>query len=480
LNILQAISDPSLFAPFFRDRASWKSWITFLGALFALPVEDEALYAECTGGRPLPAQQSREAYLICGRRGGKSFIAALIAVFLACFRVYKLSPGERGVVMLLATDRAQAKVLFRYVRAFIEGVAMLRPMIERETSDTLELNNQVTIEIHTASYRSVRGRTLIAGICDEISFWRSDESANPDKEILAALRPSMATVPGALLLCLSTPYSRSGALWDAYRRHFGKAGDVLVWQAPTRVMNPSVPQSVIDDALEADPPAAASEYLAEFRSDLEAYISPEAVDAVTIPNRFELPPVPGTRYVAFTDPAGGSGTDSMTLAIGHAERDTAVLDLIRSRKPSFSPENVVAEFSADLKRYGLYEVTGDRYGGDWPGERFQTHGIRYRLSEKTKSEVYQSMLPKLNSRRVELLEDKVLRTQLIGLERHTSRGGRDSIDHRPGGHDDTVNAAAGVLTLCTPITELTAEHFAQGVISFSRKPSEERTLWEQR
>ena len=33
----------------------------------------------------------------------------------------------------------------------------------------------------------------------------------------------------------------------------------------------------------------------------------------------------------------------------------------------------------------------------------------------------------------------------LGLERRTSRGGRDSVDHSPGGHDDVANAAAGAI-----------------------------------
>lgn len=479
MSILQAISDPSLFGSFFQDRASWASWRTFLGALFNLQIEDQELYRQCTGGRSLPTQQAREAYIIVGRRGGKSFICALIGVFLAAFRTYRLSVGERGVVMLLGVDKQQAKILFRYVKAFIEGVDMLRPMVSRETADAIELNNGITLEVHTSSYRSVRGRTLVAGICDEIGFWRSDESSNPDFEVLGALRPSMATIPNSLLLCLSTPYSRRGVLWDAHRRHYGKGGDVLVWQAPTRCMNPLVPQSIIDDAFESDSTAASSEFGAQFRSDLESYINQEVVDAVVVPGRYELPPVAGTRYFGFCDPSGGSGTDAFTLAIGHNERDIAVLDLVRERKPRFSPEAIVAEFSADLKRYSVHTVVGDRFGGDWPGEAFRKHGVAYKISERTKSEIYQSMLPMLNSRRVELLDDKVLRSQLLGLERRTARSGRDSIDHRVGGHDDVINSAAGCLVQCTPFVELRAEHFARGTISFERR-SEERTLWNQR
>jgi hypothetical protein len=153
---------------------------------------------------------------------------------LACFRSYRLTPAERGIVMLLAADRRQARVLFRYARAFIEGVPMLKAMVENITADSIALTNQITLEVHTASFRSVRGYTAVAALCDEVAYWRSDESSNPDFEILAALRPAMATVPNALLLCLSTPYARSGALWGAYRRHFGKTYPKLKRQSVQR------------------------------------------------------------------------------------------------------------------------------------------------------------------------------------------------------------------------------------------------------
>lgn len=109
---------------------------------------------------------------------------------------------------------------------------------------------------------------------------------------------------------------------------------------------------------------------------------------------------------------------------------------------------MVEEFAKTLKDYGVSEVTGDRYGGEWPREAFRKHGIQYRLAEQTRSDLYRDLLPKLNSRQVELLDSKVLKAQLVGLERRVARGGRESIDHAPGGHDDLANAAAGVVSLC--------------------------------
>jgi hypothetical protein len=146
----------------------------------------------------------------------------------------------------------------------------------------------------------------------------------------------------------------------------------------------------------------------------------------------------------FSSGAPRGSADSMTVAIGHREDDVIILDALRERKPPFSPEDVVAEFSALLKTYRISRITGDRYAGEWPRERFKEHGITYEPSEKPKSDLYRDLLPVINSRKLDLLDDARLLTQLIGLERRTARGGRDSIDHAPGAHDDLANALAGV------------------------------------
>jgi len=211
-------------------------------------------------------------------------------------------------------------------------------------------------------------------------------------------------------------------------------------------MNPTVPQSIIDAALERDPAAAAAEWLAEFRQDVEAFIAREVVEAAFQPGCFELAPVGGRNYVAFVDPSGGSA-DSMTLAIAHREKDRGVLDALRERRPPFSPDDVVQDFASLLKGYGVRRVQGDRYAGEWPREAFRKAGITYEISERPKSALYGELLSLLNSGRVDLLDNQRLVNQLCTLERRTARGGRDSIDHPPGGHDDVANACAGALVL---------------------------------
>ncbi|MCO6415136.1 hypothetical protein JYK14_02955 [Siccirubricoccus sp. KC 17139] len=450
MNILEALDDKEIFASFFRE-TSWQPWRAFLKAWAGLgeTMSDEELevFRKHTGRTTPPTVPFIESTLIVGRRAGKSRILATIAVYLAAFRDYEphLAPGERATVAIIATDRRQARVIFRYVAGLLKAVPLLADLVEAETSDTVELSNRVTIEIATASWRVTRGYTFAAVLADEAAFWRDENSANPADEILRAIRPGLASIRGACLLKASSPYGRKGILYNDYRRFHGKDdARVLVWQAATRDMNPSIPLEVVEEALEEDPAAAAAEWLGQFRDDLSDFVGREVVEACVVDGRHELPPVAGTDYVAFCDPSGGS-SDSMTLAIAHQEGDVAVLDLVREVRAPFSPDAVVQDFAAVLGNYGLRRVTGDRYAGHWPAERFAAHGVSYESSELVKSEIYLNLLPTLMSRRIELLEWPRLVQQLATLERRTARGGRDRVDHPMGGHDDVANAAAGAL-----------------------------------
>lgn len=193
-----------------------------------------------------------------------------------------------------------------------------------------------------------------------------------------------------MLLSASSPYARSGELWRAFDRWYGKDDAPLVWQAATRTMNKTVSQSFIDEETLKDPANAASEYGAQFRTDIEAFVSMDAVRACIEPGVRERAPENRWRYYAFVDPSGGSG-DSMTLAIAHKEGNTCILDLIREVRPPFSPEAIVEEFAATVKRYRLTKVVGDRYAGEWPRERFRIHDVNYELVDNAKSELYQAL-----------------------------------------------------------------------------------------
>jgi hypothetical protein len=294
MTLLEALRDPNLFGRHFRG-PSWRAWKAFLAALFAeaFTGDDLAVYRACTGRTNWPMAAFVEACLIVGRRGGKSRCLALIAVFLACFRDYSayLAPGEVATIAVLAADRSQARAIFRFCLGLLKAVQLLAPMIVRSDAEQIVLDNRVVIEITTASFRSTRGYSYAAVLADEVAFWRSDEtSANPDVEIMRALRPGLANIPGAMLLIASSPYAKRGELYNAFRRHYGKDdARVLVWRADTLTMNPSLDKRIVEEAYQDDPQSARAEYGAEFRDDIADFVARETVDAVTMWGRSELP-----------------------------------------------------------------------------------------------------------------------------------------------------------------------------------------------
>ncbi|MEI6558497.1 MAG: hypothetical protein WCO00_08815 [Rhodospirillaceae bacterium] len=476
ITILQAMADKKLFGGQFSAK-TWEPWRGFLSILYGLEptAEHMALFKSCTGRDTRSHSGSREAWLVCGRRAGKSRILALIAAYEACLRNWRpfLSSGERGVVAVLACDRRQAQVIFGYVKALITETPLLAPLVTNETADTLELSNGISVEVTTADFRRVRGRTIVTALMDEVCFWRSDSSANPDQAVLDALRPAMATVPGSLLLAASSPYAKRGIMYDAWKRWHGNANaPALIWQAPSRTMNPALPERLIIEALERDPAAARAEYLAEWRDDVSAFLDRAVVESAVDLGETVRPPVPGVAYVAFADPSGGSA-DAFTLGIAHAEGELAVLDCLYERRPPFNPSEVVAEVAEVLKSYHLTSVMGDRYAAQWVVEAFAKVGIAYRHSERDRSAIYSDVLPLFTSGRARLLDNTRLASQFSALERRTSVGGRDRIDHGPNGHDDAANAAAGALVLAatarrtapivSPISEPCANYWANGV-----------------
>jgi hypothetical protein len=391
----------------------------------------------------------REFYGVIGRGAGKSRVAALLACFYAS-REYRRAPGESIYVGIFAPSRIQATITYKYVIGLLRSVPELSALIVAETRDSVELRNGVIVEVVTASLAAPRGRAYAFAIVEEAAFLPTDQSANPDVELLRAIRPALARVPGALLAVVSSPYARRGVLYQAWARHHGQPdGTVVLVQAPTLTLNPTFDAAAIATAYLEDDAAARAEYGGEFRTDVETFISREVVDACVIPGRYELPPRRDVEHRAFVDPAGGSGGDAFTLAIAHAElrddRRIAVVDAIREVRPPFSPEATVAEFAGLLRSYGVADVTGDRYAGEWPREQFRRHGVAYTVAAAPKSDCYRDALPSLNAGAVELLDHPRAVAQLVALERRTARGGRDAIDHPPGGHDDVANVIAGVV-----------------------------------
>jgi hypothetical protein len=451
LSIIDTLDDPTLFQPWFSG-GSWDAWRTILKAAFGIPLDDceLATFHALAGDRAPPDRQVRELWIIAGRRAGKDSIASVVAAHVAAFfgHADRLRPGERALVLNLATDRDQAKICLNYVRAFFTSIPMLHDMVGRETNAGFELTNGVDIAIATNNFRAVRGRALLAAILDECAFYASENSSSPDTEVYRALMPGLATLPGAMLIGISSPYRKGGLLYQKHRDHFGREGDVLVIRAPSKTLNPTLDQSIIDQALVDDPAAAKAEWLGEFRDDVGGWLPSDVIEAAVDIGTTVRPPRRDFRYVSFCDPSGGA-RDSFTCAIAHIEKDVGILDCLLEIKAPFNPTEATATIAGVLKEYGLRTTIGDRYAAAWVVDGFARQGINYKHSERDRSAIYLDIMAAFNSGRIRLLDNRRMVNQFANLERRTSPIGKDRVDHGPGGHDDLCNSAAGALVQLT-------------------------------
>jgi hypothetical protein len=131
----------------------------------------------------------------------------------------------------------------------------------------------------------------------------------------------------------------------------------------------------------------------------------------------------------------------MTVAVAHREADRVVVDLVRERRPPFSPTDVCLEFSAALKSYGINSVQSDKYAGAWPVEAFAPHGVRVEQSARAKSDLYIDLLPLLNSRRIALLDVP----RLVNSSSGWNAGRRAAVGTA------STTRPAGTTTLPTPL-----------------------------
>jgi hypothetical protein len=422
--------------------------LTLLRAVYSERLSDEErrIFEECTE-QEYTARDINEVTAICGARSGKdSRIATPVVLYEAVVRDHSyLHRGERGLVIIVAQDARAGQVAFGYIRAALEGSDVLRRHVVDIRRSEIDLDNAISIAVHPCTYRAARGFTVVAAVCDEVAFWRDENSQNPDREIIRSLRRGMANVPNPKLIKISTPYGRSGVLWDDFQRRHSLP-HALVWRAPTWLMNPSISASFLRREEERDPEAYRREYAAEFSDSISSAFNREAVEQCVVVGRFELPPRPGTDYVAGVDPAGG-GPDEFSLSIVHWDGGRIVQDCLRAFR-STKPDDLVEEFARLLRRYRVADVVGDRYSGQWVRDAFRKRSITYEVCSMSASEAFLELLPLVlqGSSSIELLDDRVQTAQLLSLERRRGPSGRDILGHPSGGHDDRVNALAIAVT----------------------------------
>jgi hypothetical protein len=454
---------------------SWSAWRTLLIAACGEPLTDaeRVTFKALTGRDREPGEMIETLLVVAGRRSGKTKAMSLLSVFLStlCSWQDNLSLGERGLALFLAPTERQAGVARRYAEAIVDHVPLLQGLVENRTANALALRRSIDLETQPASWRFSRGFTSVSVALDECAFlYTADDAANSDTELLIALKPSLSTTGGPMLLT-SSPSNMEGVVYRLWKRHHGAQGDprCLVVQADSRTLNPCLRQDVVDRAYEEDAVAAEAEFGGQFRQPVTAYLDRAVVEKAVDRGVTGRTRLPGVTYRAHIDVAGGTGSDSFCVAIGHkmhdAGRDICVVDALFEARPPFDPDIITKQAAQLLLQWGVSDATGDAYAAAWPITAFAKHGVRFHTAALTTSELYLHTLPLWTAARVSMLDVPRAVDQLCNLRRKVGQGGKENISHPRNAHDDLSCVIAGLLWRLTPVAARKPKIVSPGVFS---------------
>jgi hypothetical protein len=441
---------------------------TLLRGIYGLTLtpDQRELWTRCTGRDTYAGKPYGEVTVLAGARSGKdSRIAAPVLLYEALYggHAERLGRGETAMIPCVAQDARAAKIAFQYLRDYLTTSPELEGAVDEVLASEVRLTNRVTLATFACTLRGLRGWSIAAAVLDELGFFRLEGQADSDVEIQTSVRRGMLNFPAPRLVKISTPYLKAGILYEDWRDAYGKDNpDRLVWVAPSVLMNPTLSDARMERERRLDPQRFAREYEAVWQDDLAAFLPGAWVEAAVVSGRHELPAVQGIAYGAAVDASGGSGRDAFTLAIVHTEgkgtERRVVQDVMKAwkgdRSGSVDLEGIVAEAAAELRRYGVRKVHGDRYSAQWVRQAFSRHGIQYadpeiRGTYVDRSRAYLESESLFAQGRIALLDHPALVRELRGLEKRLKPGGRATVDHPQAGHDDHANALALAATMAT-------------------------------
>ncbi|MFC2172066.1 hypothetical protein ACFLU6_05475 [Acidobacteriota bacterium] len=433
-------------------------------SIYGVPLtpKEKKFFGECCD-TPLERKGYRETFAICGARSGKSLIAGALAVAECIFGGHDryLTAGETGTFVVIAANKKQARIVFNYCLGMFQNSKTLSEMFVKNTAEEILLTNRTAISTWPCNRVSCRGLSIIGAALDEVAHWRWEtDSPMQDVEVYRAVKRGMLQFPDSKLFAISTPYAKTGLLYDRYKDR-EDTPETLVWKASTWVMNTSVDRKEIDKAYKKDPAFADAEYGSNFRQSISSFFSSESIEACTVQGRRELPPVSGVTYRAALD--AGFKADFFVFMIAHKEKDRIVFDVIRSYKGSRRYPVKLAMVCQEIKilkgRYHFSRITGDQYGAEILKAYFQEHSLSFdekTFTSRSKATMYGKLKASLNSSSIELLDHRESLVELRALEIKLLAGGTMRISHpeRGGFHDDHADCIAlltdSLATGCKP------------------------------
>lgn len=382
-----------------------------------------------------------------GRRGGKSSTLCRVAVIETLHGAHDVPRGDIGFFAIVSVGKEEAAARLTTIKAILGVLGIgFRPVDYGLVID----GRNIGFKVYPATISGVSGFTAIGFLADELAKWRDkDTGVNPAKEVLASLRPTLATQRQAKSFLSSSPFSTLDAHAEAFDQ--GDTDAQMVAMAPTWVANPTITEGETRK-LEPDELTRMREYGAvPMSSGTQLWFSHEAVKAAVRP-WLQLPAraEPGTVKTAGGDL--GFINDSAAIVVGHhvpamkgAPSRFRVADIIERRpEPTapLKPGEVIKGFARELVRHGVESMMADGHYKASVFEHFEEFGLNFLSAPLTVSDPYVRFRVLLNGGRVDLPDHPRLLQQLKGVMWRPTPNGAISIllPRTGGGHGDLVSA----------------------------------------
>lgn len=360
-----------------------------------------------------------------GRRGGKSTSLCRVAVLEALHGDHEIPLGDRGIVPIVSVRRLDAADRMRTIAAILTA---LGEPYEAVGDEIRLVGRPITFRVYVATVAAVSGFTSVCIVCDEVAKWRdADTGANPAQEVLASLRPTMATQRNAKMFLSSSPLG----IYDAHAKAFeaGETPEQMARHAPSWVANPSLTEAQTHKD-EPDPWKWEREYAAIPAEDAESgLLSAAALTAITRAGVTECKRVRGHTYVATMDPATRGNAWTLIVATTLADKTRQVVcarEWRGNRNAPLDPDVVLREVAAVLFEYGLDVALTDAWSGDALTSIARRHRLRLvqqSYSSESKLDAYEELWRKVDDKRVGLLDVPEMRKDLLGIRRRVTPSG---------------------------------------------------------
>lgn len=410
------------------------------------------------GAFPVPAQARGVVAICAGARSGKTRLAALRLLHLALtVPLDQLARGESAFAAIVAPKLSLARQALAFVRGALEALPALKKFVVADTADALTLrrgSQRVTLETVAAGRggAGLRGRWFVGALLDESAFFRDETSGVVnDAALYDAVAPRI--LRGGQVIVQSTPWARSGLLYDLWRCNWANPTTALAAHAPTRLLrtDPDV-LAIVAREEQRDPENALIEYGAQWGAAAAGRWLAEEDLARAV--RSDLPPAGSGEEVG----AGGDlgfVRNSAALAVLAGSAAAWRLTHLREWRPAegrpLAPSVVCGEMAADLRAHGCTGVTVDGHYRESLREIAEADALT--LSDApAPAEAWAVVRTLLREGRLQLPDHPLLLNQLRAVTGRLASGGsvQITLPRTPDGrHGDLAAALASACWAAT-------------------------------